>query len=1523
MRKRRRQGAQDYFLAGRGLTWWLVGFSLIAANISTEQFVGMSGKAADWLGMAIASYEWMAAITLVVVAFVFLPNFLKSGIYTIPEFLEYRYNSFARTFMAIATMVILVGVPTASVIFSGAKVITVFFQGQTLLGLDLGSITVGCWIIGLAIRNWLSPPPPPPPPPPPAAKPYCSHRTGQDRAQNHRGSGSPPRSHREVVRRAERNRHPHRRSRAARELVDLIIGQRPQDALVHLEELLNDAPDNSELLAMQAQAIYKVKGSKDALNLCLKLVGYDKASKSFDPEKASVKDRPEVYALLAGLIMERDQDQEFAQQVVEEMIALNPDSADAHLKRSVFLRSIGENEEANLALQKAYELDPASVEVARQKGSVAFEEEDFAQAESIFRTAMEANPKNALFYDLLARVLIQQEKLDEALAMIESGEKMLGDKRAMAFAQLKLNVLFQQADFTAVERLLTKIDRSEDPALKPFVDFTRARMTWQQQKWSEAARQLARVQPKLLNFPQEQAMAGALLATCYERQGKNDLARQAYSEVLEKFPKYEAAKRGLEALQQRINPSTDEGLSLDQAINEMAAKPVEMQDWAKVEAMVEKLSEERDLGAAGLKLLQSQIMMKRGKYNEAKELIRQAALLDPEDIRVRYAAIGLLLEDPEAGPAQAEGLLDKLEAKFGDSPRARVTRASIVRTKNEANVLEALDQLTENIDQWSPEEQAQIEASIALQFEMLKNFDKAKQHWNRAIEIMPDSLPMRMHLYDMAFQQRDIPGMLAAEQLILDLVKDENDGNLVLCQARRTLLEYTMQEATREDLIASRQKLDAALKCRPEWHELHVLYGQLLLLLEEDNDLALQHLNDALKYGPPNPNAVSLQVKLLAQRGNFAEAGRKMELIPASVRMQVLNRAQAEVLLQNGEKELAFEAAQNLAAAEPENASTQAWFAGIAQQTDHFDVAATALNQATELNPSDADMWMQLLSNYAMQKDNDKIEDTLRRAQLAVEADFLPLLIAKKLELMGDWSAAEKIYLANFSPRMDELPILQRMAEFYFLWSKQGKVAAQQASPYINRMLKKAYEGEVEPTNPYIVWARDRAARLLAGSGDYQQSLKARKLLNPSGDPSQLSVAEQTLLAEIYASRGEPESQLKAIELLSSLERKGQISKDGMIALARLLGKSGDWEQGQQLMLDALTKYGDDEQVSATFVDILVDNDQFILANNRLDSLARINPDSPMLMPLSVKLAAKSGDQSKLQKLLQGMLPKNFQGALDQNQLNNMLAVARMATENDQIELAAQIYPVFVQRTNTVEAVLEYARFLALHGDPSKAMEIINQVFPKRMEPAIQVAVSMLRERRADIGDKFDEEVNELIARSLRDDPESVQRMIMKAEALEVQGKYDESIAAYEQILNRDDVPRMMRAAARNNLGFVLASTGQRVEEAQTMIDQAVDVYGPSEDILDTRAVVRMAGKNYDGAVEDMTLATRLSRDPIKFFHLAVANMLAGNTEAALDAWGRAQQLGITKEKLPLMEQPDFERIRGEIEGLRTQNAKL
>lgn len=147
--------SESYFLAGRGLKWWLIGVSLIAANISSEQFVGMSGQAADYLGMAIASYEWMAAVTLVVVAFFFLPYFLRTGIFTIPQFLEHRYNSTARTIMAAATMVLLIGVSLTGVIYAGALTMSELFANYSFFGVIL-TLTNWSWIIGMVAALYIA-----------------------------------------------------------------------------------------------------------------------------------------------------------------------------------------------------------------------------------------------------------------------------------------------------------------------------------------------------------------------------------------------------------------------------------------------------------------------------------------------------------------------------------------------------------------------------------------------------------------------------------------------------------------------------------------------------------------------------------------------------------------------------------------------------------------------------------------------------------------------------------------------------------------------------------------------------------------------------------------------------------------------------------------------------------------------------------------------------------------------------------------------------------------------------------------------------------------------------------------------------------------------------------------------------------------------------------------------------------------------------------------------------------------------
>ena len=146
------QGAADYFLAGRGLTWWLIGISLIAANISAEQFVGMSGQGAGLQGLSVSSWEWIAAITLVVVAFVLLPYFLRTGITTIPEFLEVRYNHWARLLMTVSMTIILIFVSLIGVIYAGAIAMTKLFSE---LGMDI-PLPLACWILGAMAAGYVA-----------------------------------------------------------------------------------------------------------------------------------------------------------------------------------------------------------------------------------------------------------------------------------------------------------------------------------------------------------------------------------------------------------------------------------------------------------------------------------------------------------------------------------------------------------------------------------------------------------------------------------------------------------------------------------------------------------------------------------------------------------------------------------------------------------------------------------------------------------------------------------------------------------------------------------------------------------------------------------------------------------------------------------------------------------------------------------------------------------------------------------------------------------------------------------------------------------------------------------------------------------------------------------------------------------------------------------------------------------------------------------------------------------------------
>lgn len=136
--------SKDFFLAEGSLTWWAIGASLIASNISAEQFIGMSGSGFK-MGLAIATYEWMAAATLLVVAIFFMPIYLKNKIFTMPQFLRQRYNETVSTIMAVFWLLLYVVVNLTSILFLGALAVS------TISGIDFWVCMSGLAIFAVVI----------------------------------------------------------------------------------------------------------------------------------------------------------------------------------------------------------------------------------------------------------------------------------------------------------------------------------------------------------------------------------------------------------------------------------------------------------------------------------------------------------------------------------------------------------------------------------------------------------------------------------------------------------------------------------------------------------------------------------------------------------------------------------------------------------------------------------------------------------------------------------------------------------------------------------------------------------------------------------------------------------------------------------------------------------------------------------------------------------------------------------------------------------------------------------------------------------------------------------------------------------------------------------------------------------------------------------------------------------------------------------------------------------------------------
>jgi tetratricopeptide (TPR) repeat protein len=1331
-----------------------------------------------------------------------------------------------------------------------------------------------------------------------------------------------------------------------RRLVDLYgkIGQ-SQQSLDHLSLMLEKYPDDGELQVLQMEYLMrtrKFEGKDGAIEKCKKLVGYDDKTETFDEKKAAAPHNASAYSNFAALLRSVQNKPELADEVMDQLVKVNPELPAAYLQRGQYYVNFNEADRGQRDFDKAYKLAPEDADVLLTMAARAESKERPEEAEKFLQTGLKKHPEDPRFYQGLAGLEMRDMKYKEALAIIDQGLKKVPADEGQNLLFYKAELQFLANDMDAVRRTAEEMQKAG--FRKEFVDWMEARILLTQGKWYEASQALLALQPVFGEAGMYADQLGNQLGLAYEKSGQYDRAYAAYSSVVKRSPDNAPAKAGqqrIDALRGRKQKDSDTS-DLDELVAKVMQQPKAERNWTEIDKQLTELAKERKLEGAALDLFWAKLMLMREDFAAARKFLVAGRNKDPENLEIQRTAVLLLRADPTQGADKALRLLDQITDKFGDKPELRMDRVDclIVLNEKEPNK-EQLQAEVAKLNQapadWTENDKITFWNGMAGRYLMLGMRDEAKQNLERVAELRPNELPTRVAIFTLALEANDDVGMKDAQDKLLKVVGSKDDSNWLYSEARRLLSLYRRGQAEKDSLNDVRQLTERAMKERPNWFELHLVSAEVDLLSGDDKS-ALEHFEKAQELGRPNSNAVLQHVRLLLNSGKFVRAKELIETLPKEVREGDLGQVYAEVLFNTGDPNTAVEVIEKFAAAAPESADRQLALGQMitralgnpdlpeARQKELLTEASQALQKAVELNPESPQMWLALITFQVMSKDLEAAKVSMQQAQLALSEDQLVAVMAKGNEIMGQWFNAENVYLNALEIQPDNLLLAQELATFYLsnAYPRDDKLV--KATPLVNKVLKAGADGKLQPNDPSLLWARRAAAQMLAATGEYQKLKKAENLLASSAKDGVLPAEDRLRMAEILAPRPEPVSRITAKQLLESVQKDQRLSLQHDLMLGQLYFAVGDWEKCKQQMLRTVSRYPKSPDARIQYINMLLqrgDERDMNMAIQQMAQLRKLAPNDIRTVQLMSDLGAKTGQQENVRKYLLGLLPKTAPGAkLEENQIPLVEFVASQFVKLNDFGNAEKYYRQVVDAQPGKLYAL--AEFLGTHRDIAQSMQLLEDNYKVEMtEPTLRVSIAAVRAQRDKVGDKYDSQVQGWLDRGLLENPDSVPLLMLQAEFFDVTKKYDEAAKVYQKLLARNDVTGITRAIVLNNLAFLVALAGNEAEagvDPLKLVQEAEGILGPTADILDTRAVVYITQGNYPKAIEDLNYAITDNPNAPKYFHKAVAHLGAGQNTAAVEAWNKAESLSDdVRSTLNRMEFDLYDKTKAKIEQLRGQ----
>ncbi|HMC10007.1 MAG TPA: tetratricopeptide repeat protein, partial [Pirellulaceae bacterium] len=508
--------------------------------------------------------------------------------------------------------------------------------------------------------------------------------------------------------------------------------------------------------------------------------------------------------------------------------------------------------------------------------------------------------------------------------------------------------------------------------------------------------------------------------------------------------------------------------------------------------------------------------------------------------------------NPKIGPEKALAYWQKVVDQFGDQAALRLDKADILiaLSKDKADkqqLKQDLAGLATGIDSWKTPQKVELWNGMARLYISLNMIDEARQYLNLVADNQPQELPVRLGLFSMALEANDADGMKSAQDKILQVVGDQNDSAWLYAEARRKLWLMRRDQLGRDALPEIRSLVKRALDQRPEWGDLYALLAEVELI-SNNAALAIKDYDRAEELGRPAPIAVAAHIRLLSMYGRYAEAGKLLDRIPEAARQPLLGPLYAEILFRTNQVDAAVKQAKAATEADPTNPQSQYWYSQLlarsaqdpklpeARRNETMNLAIQAMQKTTQLQPESPEAWFALINYFLLQNKENDAQKAMRDAQLVLSGDNLTMFLARSYESLRRWFDAETMYRQIYETHPEDLQRAQQLAAFYLgpLYPRLDR--AEKATPLINQILKAGADGKLTAGDTNLLWARRMAAKLLAASGDYQNSIKAEKLLRSNSQDGSLLVEDKLAMAQILATRPEPISRKKAIGLLEEID---------------------------------------------------------------------------------------------------------------------------------------------------------------------------------------------------------------------------------------------------------------------------------------------------------------------------------------------------------------------------------------------------